>query len=178
MRRHVWTIMLFIVAAFWGGSACGAGRSRDQAEILDVQARQAEAWNRHDAKAYADLFATDGDVVNVVGWWWKGRVEIEAKLTDAFTFVFRESVLTIEDVDVRFLTPRIAIARVHWTMTGAKTPPGIPEPRNGIEIQVLRKQAGKWLIVAFQNTNIAPEIPFPKGPPTATSSNSSTGSRN
>lgn len=178
MKRHVWTIMLLVVATSWAGSASGAGRSRDETEILDVQARQAEAWNRHDAKAYAELFTTDGDVVNVVGWWWKGRVEIEAKLTDAFAFTFRDSVLTIEDVDIRFLTSRIAIARVHWTMTGAKTPPGIPEPRNGIEIQVLRKQAGKWLIVAFQNTNILPEIPFPKAPPAATSSKAPTSSRN
>jgi hypothetical protein len=52
-------------------------------------------------------------------------------------------------------------------MGGAKPPPGLPEPRNGIQTQVLRNQAGKWLIAAFQNTNIVPEMPFPKGPPAA-----------
>jgi uncharacterized protein (TIGR02246 family) len=145
----------------------GAGQSQDEAEICNVQRRQQEAWNRHDAKAYADLFAEGGDVVNVVGWWWRGRPEIEGKLTEAYKFVFRESTLTIDEVHVRFLTPEIAVAHVLWSMSGAKTPPGIPEPRKGIQTQVLQKQAGKWLIASFQNTNAIPETPFPAGPPSS-----------
>jgi uncharacterized protein (TIGR02246 family) len=143
----------------------GAARDHDETEIRDVQTRQAAAWNRHDAKAYAELFTEDGDVVNVVGWWWQGRAEIESKLTAAFAFVFRDSTLTITEVKVRFLAPEIAVAHVRWTMTGAKTPPGIPEPRQGIQTQVLRKTAGRWQIAAFQNTNAVPETPFPLGPP-------------
>jgi hypothetical protein len=50
-----------------------AAQSSDEAAIRQVQVQQAEAWNRHDAPAYAALFSEDGDVVNVVGWWWKGR---------------------------------------------------------------------------------------------------------
>ena len=142
-------------------------RAADEAAIRDLQARQAEAWNRHDAKAYAALFAPDGDVVNVVGWWWKGPAEIERKLTAAYAFVFKDSALTITSVDVRFLTPEIAIAHVLWTMTGARTPPGAPEPKQGIQVQVLRKHEGKWLIATFQNTNSVPEAPFPAGPPPA-----------
>jgi uncharacterized protein (TIGR02246 family) len=142
----------------------GAARDRDESEIRAVQARQAGAWNRHDATAYADLFAEDGDVVNVLGWWWKGRAEITTKLDAAFAQVFKESTLTIGDVQVRFLTPEIAVAHVRWTMTGAKTPPGIPEPREGIQTQVLSKVSGRWLIAAFQNTNAIPERPFPPAP--------------
>jgi uncharacterized protein (TIGR02246 family) len=154
-----------LVAAASAPPHQGAARDRDEAEIRNVQTRQAAAWNGHDAKAYADLFTEDGDVVNVVGWWWKGRAEIESKLTAAFAFVFRDSTLTITEVDVRFLSPEVAIAHVRWTMTGAKTPPGIPEPREGIQIQVLRKTAGRWLITAFQNTHAVPETPFPPGLP-------------
>lgn len=50
-------------------------------------------------------------------------------------------------------------------MTGARTPQGLPTPQQGIQTQLLQEQAGKWLIVAFQNTNSVPEMPFPKGPP-------------
>ncbi|MEY2499839.1 MAG: hypothetical protein QOI07_173 [Verrucomicrobiota bacterium] len=138
---------------------------QDKADIRNLQNQQADAWNRHDAKAYASLFKEDGDCVNVVGWWWKGRAEIEKKLTDAYLFVFKESVLTIKDVDVKFLGVDLAVAHVRWTMTGARTPKGIPEPQQGIQIQVLQKQSGKWQIAAFQNTNAIPEMPFPKGPP-------------
>lgn len=144
-----------------------AGQTTDEGEIRDLQARQADAWNRHDATAYANLFTEDGDVVNVVGWWWKGRAEIERKLTAAFAFVFRESTLSITDVSVRFLSADLAIAHVTWTMTGAKAPPEIPQPREGIEVQVLRKVAGKWLITSFQNTSSVPERPFPASPPGA-----------
>ena len=138
---------------------------QDKADIRNLQNQQADAWNRHDAKAYASLFREDGDCVNVVGWWWKGRAEIEKKLTDAYLFVFKESVLTIKDVDVKFLGVDLAVAHVRWTMTGARTPKGIPEPQQGIQTQVLQKQSGKWQIATFQNTNAIPEMPFPKGPP-------------
>ena len=103
--------------------------------------------------------------MNVMGWWWRGRSEIEHKLAAAFAFVFRESILTVTDVQVRFLNPAIAIAHVRWTMVGAKTPPGMMEPREGIQMQLLKKQSGKWLIASFQNTNSVPEVPFPTGPP-------------
>lgn len=146
-------------------AAIAAAQTSDDRQIRELQARQADAWNRHDARAYADLFTDDGEVVNVVGWWWKGRRQIESRLTDAFAFVFRDSRLTITDVRTRYLAPGLAVAHVRWTMTGAKMPPGIPEPRAGIELQVLKKVRGKWLIYTFQNTNSLPERPFPKGPP-------------
>ncbi len=146
-------------------STASAAQTTDDAAIREVQARQADAWNRHDATAYANLFTEDGEVVNVVGWWWKGRSQIESRLTNAFAFVFHDSRMTIADVQTRHLSPGLAIAHVLWTMSGAKTPPGIPEPREGIQIEVLKKVDGKWLIYSFQNTNSVPERPFPKGPP-------------
>lgn len=135
------------------------------AAVREVQVRQARAWNQHDATAYAALFAADGDVVNVLGWWWHSPSEIEGKLTDAFAWVFRDSTLTVTDVDVRVLDPVTAIAHVRWTMDGAKVPPGAPQPpREGIQLQVLRKEGNNWRIVSFQNTNSVPEAPFPKAP--------------
>jgi uncharacterized protein (TIGR02246 family) len=88
-----------------------------------LEKQQREAWNRHDAKAYASLFTEDGDCVNVVGWWWKGRAEIEKKLTSAYSYVFHESVLTITDVEVKFPAPDIAVAHVRWKMTYSAYPP-------------------------------------------------------
>ena len=164
MKTRVAFLYLFLLLSV---SVARADTEQDKAAVRDVVAtQQASAWNKHDAKAYAALFKEDGDCVNVVGWWWKGRAEIEKKLTDAYLFVFKESVLTIKesDVDVKFLTPDVAIAHVRWTMTGARTPKGIPEPQQGIQTQILERQSGKWLVAVFQNTNAFPEMPFPKGP--------------
>jgi uncharacterized protein (TIGR02246 family) len=142
-----------------------AAQASDEAEIRAVATRQGDTWSSHDAKGYAALFTEDCDVVNVLGWWWKGRSEVESKLTAAFAFVFRESKLTITDVQVRFLKPDVAIAHAHWTMTGAKNPTGgAPEPGAGIQTLVFTRAAGHWLIAAFQNTNGMPERPFPTGP--------------
>lgn len=167
MNRPLLGSLFLASISFLTEGSVSADQSHDEAGIRDVETRQAEAWNRHDAKAYAALFAQDADVVNVVGWWWKGRPEIESKLVAAFVFVFRDSTLTITEVRVRFLTPDIAVAHVLWSMVGAKTPKGIPEPRQGIQTQVLQRQAGQWLIASFQNTHAVPEVPFPTGPPDA-----------
>jgi len=154
-------VLVMVIAC--DASVLGADRARDESEIRQLQSRQQDAWNLHDAKAYAALFSEDGDVVNVVGWWWKGRREIERQLQAAFAVVFRDSRLTIVDVEVRFLARDVAIAHVRWTMEGARTPPSIPEPREGIQIQVLQKRNAAWRIVAFQNTNSLPQVPFPTG---------------
>ena len=107
-------------------SLFAADQSADEIAIRALESRQPEAWNKHDARQYASLFTENGDCVNIVGWWWKGRAEIEKKLTDAYVYVFKESTLTITNVDVRFLTSDTAVAHVGWTLTGARTPAGLP----------------------------------------------------
>ena len=163
--NRVQVVLRLIVFAAGVVSSSVFAQPNDDAVIRQVQERQADAWNRHDAAAYANLFTADGDVINVLGWWWRGRQEIESKLAAAFAFVFRDSKLTITDVQVRFLSPVVAIAHVRWSMAGAKTPPGMPELLKGIQLQVLTRQSGEWLITSFQNTNSVPEVPFPMGPP-------------
>jgi uncharacterized protein (TIGR02246 family) len=155
-------LITWVLAMGW--SVPTMAQQQDDAAIRQVQVLQAAAWNQHDARAYAKLFAEDGDAVTVVGWWWRGRSEIERKLSEAFEFVFAQSTLTITDVDVKFLSPSMAVAHVRWTMVGAKVAPNMPEPREGIQLQVLTKQAGGWLIASCQNTNSIPVTPFPKGP--------------
>jgi len=161
LRFPKWLSLLSLILA---PSLFAAGSAEDETAIRALEARQPEAWNKHDAKAYASLFTENGDCVNIVGWWWKGRGEIEKKLTDAYVYVFKESALTVTSVEIRFLTPDTAVAHVRWTLTGARTPAGLPVPQQGLQTHVLQKQNGQWLIAAFQNTLTVPETPFPKGP--------------
>lgn len=163
MNSTAWPL-LFVAAVIAADPHPAAAQGEDERQIRAVAVRQGESWSRHDATSYAALFADDCDVVNVVGWWWKGRAELESKLTGGFVYVFRESTLTITDVQVRFLSQDMAVAHARWTMTGARTPPGIPEPREGIQTLVFTKRSGQWRIAVFQNTNAVPEQPFPTGP--------------
>lgn len=159
-RSRILTLLLLAAIT---STAATATATSDQTAIEALESKQAAAWNAHDAAAYADLFTPDADVVNVLGWWWKGRDEIRSKLTDAFAFVFKDSRLTITDVQVRKLFPDIAVVHVRWTMTGAQSPPGEPvPPHEGIQVQVLVRSEDGWRIASFQNTNSRPERPFPK----------------
>src|ERR1022692_1322236 len=97
MNRQLLSALILTSLAAFPAAVFSQDHSQDEAEIRTVETRQQEAWNHHDAKAYANLFTEDGDIVNVVGWWWIGKAEIEKKLTDAYAFVFRESALTITD---------------------------------------------------------------------------------
>ena len=156
-------LLLWVLAVGFSVPAM-AEQQDDVAAIRQIQVMQAAAWNQHDARAYASLFAEDGDAVNVLGWWWKGRPEIERKIREGFEFVFAQSTLTITDVDVRVLSPSMAVAHVRWTMKGAKTAPNMPESREGIQLQILMKQLTGWVITSFQSTNSIAPSPFPKGP--------------
>src|SRR4029453_3729816 len=77
MNKQLLTLSILILATTSPKAAFGGPHDQDEADIRNVETRQQEAWNRHDAKAYADLFTEDADLVNVGGWRWKGRAEIE-----------------------------------------------------------------------------------------------------
>ena len=143
--------------------AAAAGVPAEETKIVELQQQQADAWNAHDSHAYAALFTPGADVINVLGWHWTSRAELEEQLGRGFSFVFANSQLIIDDVSVEFLKPDVAVAFVRWTLTGALSPTGAPSdvPQQGIQTQVLVRHAGEWNISHFQNTNSVPERPFP-----------------
>jgi len=164
MRVYQLSFLLLLVFAplVFGGPAS----SQDEQAIQALERRQEAAWNDHDAHAYSQLFTADADTVNVLGWWWKSRGELDKKLGKGFEFVFARSRLEVEDVAVRFLSSNVAIAHVRWSMTGAASPDGSGGnvPQKGIQTQTLHKTAGGWLIAAFHNSNAVPERDFPTRP--------------
>ena len=159
------TTALPVVALVLAAAAIARGPS-DEAQIRAVQLQQQAAWNAHDIDAYAALFTKDAHVINVLGWHWKSRAELKAKLGVGFASVFAHSRMTLGDVDVAFFAPGVAVAHVRWTMTGAQSPTGAAAdiPRQGIQTQVLTKRAGTWRIAEFQNTNAVAERPLPGAP--------------
>lgn len=161
MRSSCLALIVSMAVGLLPASGARANETTDNAAVRAVAVRQADAWNRHDAAAYAALFTPDCDVVNIAGWWWKSRAEMQQKLTRAFSSVFRNSTLVFTDVQVKFLSPEVAIAHARWTMTGAKMPAGMPPPAAGIQTLVMTWHAGQWRIAVFQNTLGQPEHPFP-----------------
>jgi uncharacterized protein (TIGR02246 family) len=156
-------IAFFVPLLLATASAATAGGPADEASIRSIEEGQALAWNKHAIADYAALFTPDAHVINVLGWQWRSRAELEQKLGAGFKTVFARSRLTIGEVTVEFVKPDVAVAHVRWTMTGALSPTGSAgdAPEQGIQTQVLVKQGGVWKIRDFQNTNSVPETAFP-----------------
>jgi len=124
-------------------------------EVTRVVHAFADTWNRHDMEAFAQLFASDAEFVNVVGLWWKGRAEIKQAHEFTHATMFKNSRLTILETSVRFPSPRFAIARAKWHLEGHVGPEGqaLP-PRSGLLVNVLASNSGSWAIIDSQNTDI------------------------
>lgn len=161
MRGKIWFLALtfFLIAT---AVRAQAGKSRDEQAIRQIEARWQTAWNQHDIAEMSSLFAPEAGVVNLAGEWFKGREEFARSLGSLHSGKVKESIWQTQDIDIKFLTPEIAIVHVHFSSHGDRKPDGSPmPPRRGIFTRVEVKRGGHWMIVASQATNIVP-------PPTAT----------
>ncbi len=129
-----------------------------QSEIFLVIKALSDSWNSHDMAVYAAQFTEDADFVNVMGMRWKGRAQIEAAHVQVHRTIFRNSKLKTLDCSLRALAPGVVLAHVRWEMTGHESPPGVrfSEVRHGMITGVFVEQDGRWLIAAFQNTDMVP----------------------
>jgi uncharacterized protein (TIGR02246 family) len=127
---------------------------KSEEAVKAIMTAFADAWNVHDAKPLAALFVEDADFVNVMGMWWKGRDEIERNHAGLFSTLMRESRLTLDDTQVRFLKLDAAVAHSTWELVGQQTPDGeeLP-PRKGVISSVMMRQNDKWEIVSAHNTD-------------------------
>jgi len=129
----------------------------DQSAIEAVIVQFMDAWNQHNAHAFAALFAEDADFTNWRGTHARGRKAVEELHAPLFTgAVFKDSRQTCRLRSVRFLKPDIAIADIDWEMTGAGAAEGITRPpRKGLLDWALVKTNGRWLIAVMHNTDFS-----------------------
>jgi uncharacterized protein (TIGR02246 family) len=123
--------------------------------IEGIAAKLVEAWNRHDAHAFAEAFAVDADFTNVFGMVQMGRAGIEAGHAPVFKTMFKDSRLTVTETRVRLIRPDVAAVDVKWTMTGARDPHGNPWPeRVGLLNWIVTKHGERWLIDVSHNMDL------------------------
>lgn len=123
--------------------------------VRDVIGRLVDAWNRHDAAAFADTFALDADFTNVFGMRARGRAAIADFHAPIFETMFKQSRLSATAVEVRFLRPDIAAVDVHWEMSGARDPKGREWPlRRGLMNLIVTSEQGCWLIAIMHNMDL------------------------
>lgn len=114
-----------------------------------------DCWNRGDADAIAELFIEDADFVNVVGFWWKTRRQIQKAHEYGFRRIFQHAVVEILELKARELTPDIHIVHTVSTLEGQS---GIDGEKTETRIAVIsmvavRQQEKGFRIVSCQNTD-------------------------
>ena len=127
----------------------------DQQAVVAVIDRLVNAWNRHDAKAFAAVFAEDADFTNWRGEGASGRSKIEELHGPMFATISKDSHQRYTAIKTRLIRPDVAAVDIHWEMTGATDAQGNPRPdRRGLLSFIVEKNAGQWQIVVMHNLDL------------------------
>lgn len=163
-RLAIPTLLMTILCISAAPPARAGDKAKDEAAIRELAAAFEKTHNAHDAKAFAALFAPDGEFTNVVGMTARGREAIEAFHRPLFEGdtsrgnpSFKEAVLKVDEVRVRFLRPDVASVDILWTQTGSKAPDGEDRgTRKGLASWVVTKDDGAWRVAVMHNMDLPP----------------------
>lgn len=158
------SLLIFSMLGLLAGCARPSRPSAEPA-IREALSRQAEAWNRHDARAWVTPFASDAEFVNILGMLLQGRSEIERRHAELFAGIFAHSSVVVATRKVRLLGDDAAVAETDYELRGySRLPPGIGATdadgtlRTRLKYVWMRGPEG-WVIVSAQNTAVLPAPP-------------------
>jgi len=139
------------------------GKANDERDIREVVDQFMAAWNRHDARAFAEVFSEDAEFVNWRGEGATGRAKVEEFHTPVFATVFSKSHQEYSDIKTRLIRPDVAAVDARWKMTGLLDRQGNFRPdREGLLSFVMAKNAGRWESVVMHNLDTSALPPLPK----------------
>ncbi|SES70993.1 YybH family protein [Nonomuraea wenchangensis] len=123
----------------------------DLAAITEVLRRGQDAWNAGDGAAYGACFTDDATDVTFVGTVYHGAAEIGRAHQALFDSFLKDTLLTIEIVEIR----RYGDAAV--VLTRGEVAKGAPKKLGKLATYTLVRQAGgQWRIAAVQKTKHKP----------------------
>lgn len=132
-----------------------AAQTHDTIGVKKALTAFLDAWNTHDAKAFANVFTEDADFTNVAGKSKQGRAAIEAHHAPSFATKWKNSHQTFTQHKIRFLKPDVAAVDAWWELTGIAGTDGQALPaRKGLLSFVMTKQGGTWLIAVMHNLEL------------------------
>jgi uncharacterized protein (TIGR02246 family) len=156
-------LILLAAASFELTVPVSAGdKSKEEVAIRELVAAFEKACNKHDAKAFAAVFAPDADFTNVRGMTGHGRKAIEdfhRPLFEGDTSKgnpsFKNAIVKIDEVKVRFVRPDVASVDILWTQTGSVAPDGKDRgTRKGIVAWMVTREKGEWQVAVMHNVEL------------------------
>lgn len=155
MKYFFIALLLLMVSSNSKGQTTDSGNTQDEELIKKVLTNFTDAWNKHDAKAFSNVFSEDADFTNVRGTSAHGRSEVEKFHAPRFTTTFKDTYQKITQSKIRFIKPDVAAVDAWWEMTGVKSPEGqdMP-PRKGLLNFIMTKNSNTWLITIMHNMDL------------------------
>jgi len=141
----------------------------DEQAIAEIVGRMEAAWNKADAAAFCAAMADDVDFINVLGEHHQGRDTVARGHQFIFASIYKDSRVRYTLERIRFVRPDVALAFIHAKLISRLPPNAIASAERQARIDdemhesharptmVLAKHDGRWQIVAFHNTTIAPK---------------------
>ena len=153
MKKAIGLLFAALVAAI--SAPALAANSGDKAAIERVSNDFVAAWNAHDPKKMAAVWAEDGDLINPFGQSAHGRADIEKFFEKEQTTVMKGTTYKLESMSVRELEPNVAAADWDSVVTGMTDASGnaMPPFKHHVFV-VFVKKGGHWHTAAaraFEN---------------------------
>jgi uncharacterized protein (TIGR02246 family) len=112
-------------------------------------------FNRHDWKHARHYTTEDWNHINPGGGWTRGREAVLKDLHEVHSTFLKGVSDVVEEMNMRFATPEVAIVTVTSRMSMFTTPDGVKhENERHIRTFVVVDQHGRWRLIQDQNTNI------------------------
>jgi uncharacterized protein (TIGR02246 family) len=149
--------LLMVLAAVMSPSSVFGADASPEAANRALAAAFASAWNTHDMKAFGRLLTEDVVWINVGAGRGTGREMVENGHAKVHADKFKDSVITVQNVEVSLLKPDVALVYVTWGIRGDRDNDGTSRPpREGLFSWVTVKEGDAWKIRSSHNTNKTP----------------------
>ena len=151
-RNFTMLILVLIFAVFNAKAQKKDDKSADETAIRVNVEQLVKGWNSKSGEEFAKPFAEDADYVVINGMQIKGRTAIAKGHQGIFETMYKYTNLALSVQQIRYLKPDVAVVHVFGTATTSQGDSS--RATNARMTIVMSKNAGKWEIIAFQNTEV------------------------
>ncbi len=148
MKNFAKIILVLIFTAAISAQEQTSDKSKDETAIRANVGQMQKGWNAKSGAEFAKPFAENADYVVINGLHLKGRQANATTHQQIFDTIYKDSNISLEIEQIRFLRPDVAVVHVHGILT-LKT-----EVHHVRITLVMTKSDGRWEIAAFQNTAV------------------------
>ena len=150
------TRFLVALLTLIAGTTALAEHSSEEKSARQAVASFYDAFNSHGFEHAADYTTEDWNHINPGGGRTQGRAAVLKELHEVHATFLKGVSDTIEDMDVRFAVPSVAVVTVKSRMSTFTMPDGVQHVNERhIRTFVVVKRGDRWLIMQDQNTAIA-----------------------